>query len=55
VTAGIDALRPNARVIVAMEHLPIESSVACHSIIGNEDAGEGELADNATPAGPAAT
>jgi pimeloyl-ACP methyl ester carboxylesterase len=43
---SIDTLRPNARVIVAMEHLPIKSSVACYSIIGNEDAGEGNLADS---------
>ncbi len=43
---SIDTLRPNARVILAMEHLPIKSSVACYSIIGNEDAGEGNLAES---------
>jgi hypothetical protein len=43
---SIDTLRPNARVIVAMDHLPIKASVACYSIIGNEDPGEGNLADS---------
>jgi hypothetical protein len=43
---SIDTLRPNARVIVAMEHLPIKSSVACFSIIGNEDAGGGNLTES---------
>lgn len=34
---SIDTLRPTARVVVAMNRLPIVRSVACHSIIGDED------------------
>ncbi len=43
---SIDTLRPEARVITAMDHLPIKSSIACYSIIGDEDSGEVPLAES---------
>ncbi len=38
---SIDTLRPNARVIVALDRLPIDSGVAYYSVIGKE--GDGDL------------
>jgi pimeloyl-ACP methyl ester carboxylesterase len=43
---SIDTLRPTARVITAMDRLPIKPSIACYSIIGDEDEGKVSLANS---------